>query len=160
MLRTKYRVCVRACVSIGKRVRRNREQRWGYSGDAEGNEGGEWEKGCTFSPDYTLILSGIAWSKSRPHNVTVDVSLAVYRVRTVCVCACAVLTGALVCMCGQNPIPSSAAVSIHWWPHSHYRHTHIFDPLAGLHWKSAYQDSLVSVTSWTSEAQRPGTDFH
>lgn len=26
-------------------------------------------------------------------------------------------------------------------------HTHIFDPLTGLHWKSAYQDSLVSVTS-------------
>ena len=106
-----------------------------------------------------LILSGIAWSKSRPHSRCVISCLPGENTMFVCICV-HMLTGALMCMCGQSPIPSSAAVSIRWWPHSYYRRTHIFDPLTGLNWKSAYRDPLVSVTSWTSEAQRPGTDFH
>lgn len=68
----------------GRKERRKNKDR--YRGGTEGIRRREGEKGCTFSTDDTLILSGIVWSKSRLLVVTVDVSLAVYWVRTMCVC--------------------------------------------------------------------------
>lgn len=105
-------------------------------------------QGYSFSSAHTFGFFGIARSKSRPYNETLYASLAVYWVRIVGVYGEQHSCVAIILF--------HHVVSMHQWPHSHCRYTHIFDPLNGLH----YQDSLVSVTSWTSEAQRPGTDFH